>query len=124
MLFRVGMWLFIAATFADAANLDDVLSDAVVIHEEQDADVRAAHAAVGTPQAQDNAATTPHRHGSRPTPAASVRVVFDQDSPSLAADPTPLEALFAVAPSEKPVTHHISRVPCELRYLRLCTLLI
>jgi hypothetical protein len=111
-------------TFADAANLDDLVADTVVIHDDQDADTQPALVTESAPQAANNAAANAHRHDSRQTPVAPVHVVFDQDSPSLAADPTPLEALLAVAPTEEPATPQTSRISCESLYLRLCTLLL
>ncbi len=123
-VFQVGMWLFTAVTFADAANLDDLVADTVVIHDDQDADTQPALVADSAPQAANNPATHAARRDSSQSPVAPVRVVFDQDSPSLAADPAPLEGLLAVTPPEEPVPPHIARISCESLYLRLCTLLL
>ncbi|HMK39676.1 MAG TPA: hypothetical protein VK569_10070 [Bacteroidota bacterium] len=70
-------WVFAATMFADAANLDDIFSSNYVIHD-------------------DDAASAPpgpipvHDTGSPQAPAKSppspVRLILDQDSPSLAAD--------------------------------------
>jgi len=124
LVFRVGMWLLTAVTFADAANLDDLVADTVVLHDDQDADTQTALVTDSASQAASNAASNVPRHDSRQRPVAPVRVVFDQDSPSLAADPAPLEALLAIVPTEEPSTPQSPGISCESLHLRLCTLLL
>jgi hypothetical protein len=124
LLFQVCMWVFTAVTFADAANLDDLFADTVVIHDDQDAETQPALVMDSAPHAANNAASHASRHDSNKSPVAPVRVVFDQDSPSLAADPAPLETLLAVTPTEEPATPLTLRVFCESLHLRLCTLLL
>jgi hypothetical protein len=72
-----GLWILIAATIADAANIDDFMSSAVVIHDDQDV-------TSGSPQQspvphESTATKVPTRHAGRSY------VIIDQDSPSLAA---------------------------------------
>lgn len=124
LVFQAALWLFTAVTFADAANLDDLVADTVVIHDDQDADSQPALVTESAPQSANNAAAQAPRHDSRQIPHALIHVVFDQDSPSLAADPAPLEALLAVAPTEEPARPQTSRISCESLHLRLCTLLL
>jgi hypothetical protein len=68
-------WAFLALMFADAANLDDIFLSSNVLHDDTDL--------VGLPLHHDDSragAPQPgHRHQD------SQRVIFDQDSPSLAA---------------------------------------
>jgi len=124
LLFRLVIWLFTAVTIADAANLDDLLADTVVLHDDQDTESQPALVADNTPKTGNNAATNSPRHESRQAPVAPVCVVYDQDSPSLAADPAPLEALVAVAPTEEPAAPQTSRISCESLHVRLCSLLL
>jgi hypothetical protein len=123
-LFQVCLWLFTAVTFADAANLDDFFADTVVIHDDQDAETQPVLVMDSALHVANTAAAHATRRDSNQIPVAPVRVVFDQDSPSLAADPAPLEALLAVTPTEEPATPLTLRISCESLHLRLCTLLL
>ncbi len=76
-LFFFVAWAFAATLFADAANLDDIFSSNYVIHDDDDACVPPGPIPThdcGAPQTQGK------------TPPAPVRLILDQDSPSLAAE--------------------------------------
>ena len=70
-------WAFAATMFADAANLDDIFSCNYVIHDDDDAS-----APSGSIPFHDSA-SKPLPENAPPTP---VRLILDQDSPSLAAE--------------------------------------
>ena len=72
-----GLWILIAATFADAANIDDFLGSAVVLHDDQDV-TSGTSQQVPVPH-EATASRVPARH------AGPSCVIIDQDSPSLAA---------------------------------------
>ena len=76
-LFFFVAWAFAATLFADAANLDDIFSSNYVVHDDDDA-----WAPPGPIPTHD--CGTPHSQGK--TPPAPVRLILDQDSPSLAAE--------------------------------------
>src|SRR6202142_636808 len=76
-LFLIVGWAVAATLFADAANLDDIFSSNYVIHDDDEA-----WAPPGPNPSQDNA--TPQSPDK--APASPVRLIFDQDSPSLAAE--------------------------------------
>jgi hypothetical protein len=98
-LFLFVAWAFAATLFADAANLDDIFSSNYVIHDDDDAWGPPPPIPVhdcGSPQSQGK------------TPPAPVRLILDQDSPSLAAE---YDASSLVAQSmlsgEKPVSYEM-----------------
>jgi hypothetical protein len=70
-------WIFAATLFADAANIDDLFSSNYVIHDDDDAG-----SPPGTIPIHDCA---PHPSQDN-TPPSPIRVILDQDSPSLAAE--------------------------------------
>lgn len=76
-LFLIVCWAFAAAMFADAANLYDIFSSNYVIHDDDDAS-----APSGSIPSHDTA-PTPSPEKAPPSP---VRLILDQDSPSLAAE--------------------------------------
>jgi hypothetical protein len=76
-LFLIVSWAFAATMFADAANLDDIFSSNYVVHDDDEA-----WAPPGPIPSQDNA--TPPSPDKAPT--SPVRLILDQDSPSLAAE--------------------------------------
>lgn len=73
----LGVWILIAAAFADAANIVDFMDSAVILHDDQDV---TSGSAQQIPASHESTATkVPIRHAGRPY------VIIDQDSPSLAA---------------------------------------
>jgi hypothetical protein len=77
-MFLIVVWSFLFALFADAANLDDILSSASVLHD--DDEVTSTQCQTGPSEAH-SAQETNHK-----VPAPPLRVIIDQDSPSLAAE--------------------------------------
>jgi hypothetical protein len=76
-LFLIVSWAFAATMFADAANLDDIFSSNYVIHDDD-----AASAPYGSIPSPDR--SSPDSQGK--FPPSPVRLILDQDSPSLAAE--------------------------------------
>ena len=127
VVFLVLIWAFLAALFADGANLDDLLPGTVVVHSDEDnatqteaelltalpskAPVRS-HSLPRLPQKKDE---------NQPTPP--LRIIYDQDSDSLAADPVSLAETFVPLPPESPVAYE-SATRTNSLYLLNCTLLI
>ena len=71
------VWAFAATLFADGANLDDIFSSNYVIHDDD-----AASAPPGPiPFHEGGSAQAPVK-----SPSSPVRLILDQDSPSLAAE--------------------------------------
>jgi hypothetical protein len=114
-LFLIVSWAFAATLFADAANLDDIFSSNYVIHDDDDACVPPGPIPThdsATPQSPEKA------------PPSPVRLILDQDSPSLAADS---DATSLVAQSmfrgEKTVTYEMV-FAFDALHIKLRTLLI
>ena len=120
-------WLFIAALFADGANLDDLIPGTIVVHSDEDNDsqtdadllvnVRStapvrSHSLPQHPQKQET-----------PQPTTPVRIIYDQDSDSLAANPVLASESSVLLPPEVQVSVE-SIQPTHSLYLRNCTLLI
>lgn len=90
LLATLALWLFIVAIVGDAVNLDDLLSPAIVVH----GDEEVVSAGAELPDASDasNGAGVhlstilSSIHQYTPPPHSFVRVVIDQDSPSLEAN--------------------------------------
>jgi len=76
-LFLFVAWSFAATMFADAANLDDIFSSNYVIHDDDDA-------WAPPPPIPVHDCASPQSQGK--TPPAPVRLILDQDSPSLPAE--------------------------------------
>ena len=120
-------WLFIAAMFADGANLDDLLPGFIVVHSDED-NATQTESELLTP----SAAKTPVRSHSLPQPLQKkedsqptppLRIIYDQDSDSLAAAPVSLAESFVPLPPETLVEYE-STTSAHSLYLLNCTLLI
>lgn len=114
-LFLIVCWAFAATLFADAANLDDIFSSNYVIHDDDDASAPLA----SSPSHDGASAPLPEK-----SPPSPVRLILDQDSPSLAAE---LDASSLVAqsmfPGEETVSYEMFFAFDEL-HIKLHTLLI
>lgn len=130
-MFLIFSWLFIATMFADGANLDDLIPGGVVLHDDEDAVSPPASGSDATNFSSSGAAPNRHfsvhlvpqnsRSASQPL---SLRVMVDQDSPSLAPDVHPFfERISAIAGKMQSL---LDRAPsgADDLYLRLRTLLI
>ncbi len=126
ILFLVLAWTLTATLFADGANLDDLCSGAIVLHDDDEATAPDAFLAQAAAP-QHHAQAAPKHHGpsdSKQLPATPVRVIVDQDSPSLAAD-TRLETIFeAVNTATSTLVIHRAPPARDALHLQLCTLLI
>ncbi len=125
--FFLAAWFLMAALFADGVNLDDLLPGTFVIHDSDDA----VQSVLVSPR-------SPDRHASQPSPfqtrhlsqaaksssSRSVRIVFDEDSPSEAADPLG-SGVVAITPvfDDQPVNPSEIAAAGPLHLLN-CTLLI
>lgn len=76
-LFLIAAWAFASTLFADAANLDDIFSSNYVVHDDDEASAPP----LQIPLHDSGPARTPDK-----APPPPVRLILDQDSPSLAAD--------------------------------------
>ncbi len=77
VLFLFVAWAFAVMMFADAANLDDIFTSNYVIHDDDDA------WAPPPPIPSHDPVSPPSQGKTTPAP---VRIILDQDSPSLAAE--------------------------------------
>lgn len=120
-------WLFIAALFADGANLDDLLPGTIVVHSDEDNDSQTdaqllAHVSNDAPVRSHS--LPQHSHSQEtPQPTPPLRIVYDQDSDSLAASPVLASEASVMLPPEIHVSVE-SIQPTHSLYLRNCTLLI
>jgi hypothetical protein len=108
------LWILTVATFADAANLDDFLGSAVVLHDDQD--VTSAASQQFPPQ-QNAPAPDPAKK-----PAGPSCIVIDQDSPSLEAPVfTPGLVPGVIAVTERPlfIDLQLSRESLHIKFRTL-----
>jgi hypothetical protein len=126
--FQILSWLFVASLFCDGSNLDDLFHGAGVLHD--DFDIGAACAG-GPDGVSPVAGRTYHVSGdvtvgTLPAPASprAIRIVIDQDSPSLESDGlcTIFEPLGSFR--DTPGEWSDSLLPSELLHIRFRNLLI
>jgi len=128
--FRIVAWLFLAALFCDGANLDDLLPGSVVLHD--DADVMSCGVAGPGVGALSQAAGSPVRGASTLTLPVQfpsqmrglVRVIVDQDSPSLTAMSCEGVPSWCAAANASAGVSADLRLPTSLLYLRNRSLII
>jgi hypothetical protein len=129
-ILRLLFWVFMAATAVDAANLDDLIPGVMVLHDDEDGLTGGGLSTALTNEDQSPTPllpAVPHhndRHQNRKTPSAPLRVIFDQDSPSLAADVDRVAFESIILTPHDPLPSERIPVACEALHLRLCTLLI
>ncbi len=127
IVIHIAIWVIALATFADASNLDDLAGGTLVFHDDEDGIVQSyfgiGNSTILPPQ---DGVPTPQLPKSGPThyPLPPFRVVYDQDSPSLAATSLIPPELDEATPAEKPLVQYHSILSGEVLHLRLCTLLI
>jgi hypothetical protein len=118
------IWAFIGQYFIDAANLDDLLPDAVVFHPEANESspegTLREFAGQGVNAQKTLPAPNKINHSSK---RQTVRVVIDQDSPSLAPEPL-LSIASSKVVSQNPIQDADSFTSSSSLYLLNCTLLI
>ena len=126
-LFRIGVWMFAVTLFADASNFDDLFSDSVILHSDEEATAQTSmdqdvlSGAIGCP-----GGTLPAQlslHGPATLHPHSGLVILDQDSPSLAAERTMSEEVSFIVPQQEAVLYHCTPV-AESLYLKFRVLLI
>lgn len=130
-LFILIGWLLLVSSFADGANLDDLVPGTLVVHDTEDGEgyVQPQLRLLGGSDAFSGISA----HHSRPITSkeskpsshqSALRVILDQDSPSLAADYVGYAERFAtVASDSQPVSTWC--IFCnESLYLQYCSLLI
>ena len=129
VFFLLFAWVLLLTLFADGANIDDLCAGAIVLHD--DADVTSASdqglVAISTGVAANFAPTPRPRQASTKSdsaPATPVRVIVDQDSPSLAAEYRAGAMFESLLGSDHVLTIRQSSHTQESLYLRFCSLLI
>lgn len=128
LLTSFATWLFIAALAADASNLDDVLSSAVVLHDDDEVvcstvDLSASALASNyTGKRQTNGVSSIHQSSRAVHPI--VRVIVDQDSPSLPANNLQTPSKILVFLRDRPMVSADLRPPSGLLHLLFHSLLI
>jgi hypothetical protein len=127
IIFLAISWLFIAALFADGANLDDLIPGTVVVHSDEDNDTQTDYdLLVNVPNDTPVHAQSLPQHSPKqetPQPTTTLRIIYDQDSDSLAANPVLASESSVMLPPETQVAVE-SIIPTYSLYLRNCTLLI
>ena len=121
-------WCFVVALFCDGANLDDLIAGSIVLHEDDEvyATELGAHGGINFPvswEHQRSIGASAVRQ-SAPSSRTTVRIILDQDSPSLATGHVHLGyGLFPLLKDSSPVSFD-SELPTELLYLQFRSLLI
>jgi hypothetical protein len=126
LFFFLYTWLFIAALFADAANLDDLMPSTIVLHSDEDSvSLLSFGLSFNTPQ---NCPAMPfHSPKNRGTThkvlVGGARIIYDQDSSSLAAGPMLASELITLFLRQKEIQPAIPQTT-SLLHIRFSTLLI
>ncbi len=127
-VFQFLSWLFVASLFCDGANLDDLFHGVSVLHDDFEIGAGCAGGIDGSCSAAigGNHGSTGTTVGTlpAPAPASEVRIVIDQDSPSLEAGG--LRIVFEPLASilDTPAKWRESRLPSETLHIRFRHLLI
>ncbi len=124
--FLLAAWFLMAALFADGVNLDDLVPGTFVIHDSDDT-VQSVFFTVSQERHSSQNDSFHAKQVARASAKASgrsFRIVFDEDSPSEAADPLGSD-FVAIAPvcDDQPVTV-TGGTSTGLLHLLHCTLLI
>lgn len=121
------LWLFIAALFADGANVDDLIPGTVVAHSDEDnasqANSQLLRAVPDVLPIHSHSLPQPLPKQKTPQPKASLRIVYDQDSDSLAANSNLASEASTLFPHQEDFAI-CTRLHDEALHLKLCTLLI
>lgn len=85
--FRILSWLFVGALFCDVANIDDLFRGVVALHDDFEVGAVSAGGLAGLPSIAGPCTGVPGMTtlGNVPVAPAAVRIVVDQDSPSIEA---------------------------------------
>lgn len=123
LLLLGSVWAFVGMYFIDAANIDDLLPDTIVIHPEANDSSPDGSTLGFTDDGRTSQKTQPSSQKSDRTTSHSPRVIVDQDSPSLAAEPL-VSTLTPTALPEDPIRIASSYTSMSSLYLLHCALLI
>ncbi len=126
-IFFAVSWLFVAALFLDGANVGDLIPGTVVIHSDDYNDSQTDSELLvsvfnDTPVRSHSLPQHPQKQET-PQPATPLRMVYDQDSDSLAAAPILASESFVILPPQTPACYE-SVKQTHFLYLLDCTLLI
>jgi len=121
-------WFFVACLFCDAANLDDLLSRSVVLHDDDEVYASDLDGCEGTNSSmcweQQRSIGTSAVAQPPPVSRTTVRIIIDQDSPSLPAD----QYQFVSRPfpflEDSPAVSSDDELPTALLYLQFHSFLI
>ncbi len=118
------IWIFVAAYFFDAANLDDLIAGNTVVHPDTNESPLAPPEAscdctVSTPAIPASHPSAPTQYGKSHT----LRIIIDQDSPSLAAEQLIAISCSTILCEQQSLPIQSYRSSSSL-YLLNCTLLI
>jgi len=119
-LFLFVSWVFLGSLFADSANLDDLFASNYVIHDDEDVASDLSQTAPASSQPSDHSGA--QQSGSHPDQA--VRVIVDQDSPSLPADRDASTLVGETPVVEPEVVAYETTLAAEPLHIKLRTLLI
>ncbi len=117
------VWAFVGMYFIDAANLDDLLPGAIVIHPEANDSSPDGSTLGFTSDGRVPQKTQSKSHKNERTAPHTLRVIVDQDSPSLAAESL-VTTLTPTDLPEDPIHVASSFTPSSSLYLLHCALLI
>jgi len=121
-------WLFVATLFCDEANLDDLLSGSVVLHDDPEVSATELGACEGTnyPMCceQQRSVGASAVRPSVPLSPTIVRITMDQDSPSPPANQTHIGFESLPCHEDSPAGSLDNELPTELLYLQFRSLLI
>ena len=123
-IFFVVSWLFVAALFLDGANLGDLIPGTVVIHSDDYNDSQTDSELLvsdfnHTPVRSHSLPQHPQKQET-PQPTPPLRMVYDQDSDSLAAGPVLASESFIILPPQTPACFESVKQTHTL-YLLNCT---
>ena len=108
-------WFVVATLFADSANLDDLFTSNYVVHDDDEV--------ASADQQPQNIPPDSQQHPDK-APAHPVRVIVDQDSPSLAADTDAFTLVAGTLFSEQITVAYETVRTGDCLYIKYRTLLI
>jgi len=127
-LLQAVIWIFAVTLFADAANLDDLCSGTIVLHDDDEVVTPDLLSFDGiSDQVWRDFASSGAAHQIRQAaqfPRTPVRIVVDQDSPSLPADALPVAFRSTSLPDDSPAVTPGIQPATEHLHLRFHALLI
>ena len=117
-VFRIASLLFVITLFCDAANLDDLFSSFVVLHDDID------FIAPGLRSNTASIARISQMQHQVLAPLRVVRLIIDQDSPAVAADTVQTAFTLLALFRDTAIRLRHQEIPAELLHLRNHSFLI